>query len=438
MRREPIRNQSNPHRALFIGTVLIAALGLVACSGMRTTDIEYTETERSVMLGINDYTGEYLYTEDFENDGDVERFWAANLDDGPMFYDKVDWEGDEVERSIGYDYGDEEIEYTMELDDDGDHEVELEHEMDDYELEHEYDYDPTDDGTSRFDIEKRTEIETDEDEVELGVGVEPDDYEYDVEVDTAALEYDEDFDAEDGEEIEWDSELESNITGNEYDNEFEYEIDDDEIEREVDYETASGSIELQEELEEGEYDLELEGMVNGEVVDVEREGTVVERPVRTATVTEVEVDVYEPVTRKTVLVEPDEKPEVFVLYLSGADDIFAACGIASKEAYFRLDSSNLTAKGQRRLSKVADCLTSGPLKGAKLEVIGYADPRASNEYNLELAAERATSVADFLSAQGVPRSKIDTLSEGESEAHTDPALWPYDRRVELRIDRSAL
>lgn len=435
MRKDTAKLPLNPNRALFVGAVLVAALGLTGCNTYRTAEIEYYEDERTAELTIDDHTGKYEYAESFERDGDIERYWAASLADGRSFSDRLDWEGDSADRKIRADWGDKHYEYDLELGSDGDHEYYLELEAKDYEYQETYDYDPSDDGTSRFDIERVVEVETDNEEFEIEHGIEPDDYERNVQIRTARLDYDEDFDAEDVDrpgrgEIEWYTAIDDHLTGAEYDNEFEYQIGNNEIEREIDYETASGAIELTEQLKDGIYDLELEGVANGQIVDVEIEGARVTPPMSAPAPTEV----YRPVAN-TVLVEQDEGPEVFVVYLSSSDDIFAACDIDSKEAYFRLDSANLSSRSRDRLDEVAECLTRGPLKGANIEIIGYADPRASDAYNLDLGADRAQSVADFLTSQGVSQSRISTRSMGESQAHTDSSLWPYDRRVELRIKR---
>ena len=53
------------------------------------------------------------------------------------------------------------------------------------------------------------------------------------------------------------------------------------------------------------------------------------------------------------------------------------------------------------LEQVARCLTTGPLKGRHVELIGRADPRGEVEYNMILGESRASTVNKYLAALGV-------------------------------------
>lgn len=110
-----------------------------------------------------------------------------------------------------------------------------------------------------------------------------------------------------------------------------------------------------------------------------------------------------------------------------------ACGLSNVKVYFPFDSAEVKDEGEDDLKPLADCLTNGKLSGRALRIVGYADPRGTEEYNQELGKSRADSIADLLQNAGIPENKLETKSEGESEASDDPNAWPRDRRVELYL-----
>lgn len=115
-------------------------------------------------------------------------------------------------------------------------------------------------------------------------------------------------------------------------------------------------------------------------------------------------------------------------------ELVAACDISlPPKAYFQFDSADLDLESNRPLSDVATCVTTGPLRGRKLELVGHTDPRGSDEYNKQLGRSRAESVRDFLLGQGLPQANLTTRSVGESDADADPSEWAYDRRVDIRL-----
>jgi outer membrane protein OmpA-like peptidoglycan-associated protein len=112
-----------------------------------------------------------------------------------------------------------------------------------------------------------------------------------------------------------------------------------------------------------------------------------------------------------------------------------ACGLSDVKLYFPLDSAEVKNESEKKgdLRPLADCLTNGKLSGRALRVVGYADPRGTQEYNQDLGKSRAENIAELLKGAGVPETKLETKSEGESEASDDPSAWPRDRRVELYL-----
>lgn len=101
---------------------------------------------------------------------------------------------------------------------------------------------------------------------------------------------------------------------------------------------------------------------------------------------------------------------------------------------FDYDQADLRPRGETILSDVSRCLQEGPLRDADIAIIGHADPRGSDAYNLDLGRRRAASARDFLVDSGVPAERLTVISRGESQAQgDDPASWALDRRVEIDL-----
>jgi outer membrane protein OmpA-like peptidoglycan-associated protein len=84
------------------------------------------------------------------------------------------------------------------------------------------------------------------------------------------------------------------------------------------------------------------------------------------------------------------------------------------------------------LKLIADCFTTGPMKGQKLLLVGRTDPRGTAAYNQELGQKRAEHVAEYLEGLGVSKSQIETESRGKQGAtgHNE-AIWRNERRVDI-------
>jgi outer membrane protein OmpA-like peptidoglycan-associated protein len=119
-----------------------------------------------------------------------------------------------------------------------------------------------------------------------------------------------------------------------------------------------------------------------------------------------------------------------------SDDIRKICRIEETEQSprFEYDSSDLTGLDRTVLSQVARCLTTGPLRGQAVQLIGRADPRGETEYNMTLGEMRAGGVHKYLVGLGVPPSQMTPTSRGELDATgTDEEGWELDRRVDMRL-----
>ncbi|HEX4416858.1 MAG TPA: OmpA family protein, partial [Kofleriaceae bacterium] len=101
---------------------------------------------------------------------------------------------------------------------------------------------------------------------------------------------------------------------------------------------------------------------------------------------------------------------------------------------FDYDKDELTPEDRAVLDQLATCLTSGALKGKAISLIGRADPRGTEEYNLGLGSRRAASVSQYLGRLGVAEPQMAVTTRGALEATgTDESSWKQDRRVDIQL-----
>ncbi|MBX3204677.1 MAG: OmpA family protein [Labilithrix sp.] len=120
------------------------------------------------------------------------------------------------------------------------------------------------------------------------------------------------------------------------------------------------------------------------------------------------------------------------------DAILKACNLkfsnVEEAPKFDFDSEQLSDQEKAILEQVAKCLTTGPLKGRAVDLVGRADPRGETEYNMTLGAKRARAAHTFLAGLGVASDKLFDTSRGELDATgTDEAGWKNDRRVDIKL-----
>jgi pilus biogenesis lipoprotein CpaD len=104
--------------------------------------------------------------------------------------------------------------------------------------------------------------------------------------------------------------------------------------------------------------------------------------------------------------------------------------------YFATDRSTVPASERARLLSFLETVQPGGRDSIRLE--GHADERASELYNLELAAERNDGVVALLREAGLGDVTVTTVAYGEAVPavpSTGPAAWRLNRRVELILER---
>jgi peptidoglycan-associated lipoprotein len=69
-----------------------------------------------------------------------------------------------------------------------------------------------------------------------------------------------------------------------------------------------------------------------------------------------------------------------------------------------------------------------------MKLVGHADPRGEDEYNMVLGGRRADNIKNAIVTAGMSGAKVDSTSRGEMDASgTDEAGWSNDRRVDIML-----
>jgi len=106
--------------------------------------------------------------------------------------------------------------------------------------------------------------------------------------------------------------------------------------------------------------------------------------------------------------------------------------------FFDFDDASLKTEFLSPLSMVAAALLSNPTY--KIKIIGYTDNVGTPEYNTALGLKRAQTVADFLSMQGIDKSRIEVISKGSTEPLTSVTTKDaqrLNRRVQFELIKTA-
>ena len=115
------------------------------------------------------------------------------------------------------------------------------------------------------------------------------------------------------------------------------------------------------------------------------------------------------------------------------DEILRLCP-AIKPPKFGYNSANVQTHFRSSLVELAKCMNEGGLKGRNLLLIGHADPRGEDDYNLALGGRRADSVQVALGKLGVSDARLNVTSRGELDSKgTDEKSYSEDRRVDVKL-----
>ena len=113
---------------------------------------------------------------------------------------------------------------------------------------------------------------------------------------------------------------------------------------------------------------------------------------------------------------------------SGGSDAYAQNG---RTVYFGFNESTLAGDAQSILDNNIAKLKNG---SQHIRIEGHADERGTREYNLALGERRANAVVQYLVANGIAKSRLETISYGKerpADPGHDETAWAKNRRVEL-------
>ena len=106
---------------------------------------------------------------------------------------------------------------------------------------------------------------------------------------------------------------------------------------------------------------------------------------------------------------------------------------------FAVDQSTLTPQGMATLDGQARWLLTNTDYLAVIE--GHADEQGTREYNVALGARRANAVREYLISQGVPSSRLRTVSYGKERpiaVCSDESCYSQNRRAVTIISIGSL
>ncbi len=104
------------------------------------------------------------------------------------------------------------------------------------------------------------------------------------------------------------------------------------------------------------------------------------------------------------------------------------------DVLFDTDKHSLRPLAREKLAKVAGIVSGHP--GLKLDVEGHTDSVGTDDYNQKLSDQRASSVRDYLTKEGIPAGSVTTKGFGKTQpvASNDTAKGRQEnRRVELVV-----
>lgn len=103
--------------------------------------------------------------------------------------------------------------------------------------------------------------------------------------------------------------------------------------------------------------------------------------------------------------------------------------------FFDTDSSTVREDGRQTLNRQAEWLKK--YGNYQITIEGHCDERGTREYNLALGERRANAARQYLIAQGIPASRIKTVSYGKERPDpvgSDEAAWARNRRAVTALE----
>lgn len=129
--------------------------------------------------------------------------------------------------------------------------------------------------------------------------------------------------------------------------------------------------------------------------------------------------------------------ERFITIQLGPDG-FEHCRMVSPK--FPFDSSLSYVEDKDQLAAFVRCMNHPSMAGRKVLLIGRADPRGTDDYNLKLGERRADAIRSFLVEQGLAPDRIiavESLGKRGAQGYKPEYSFGYDRRVDVVVEGGA-
>ncbi len=110
---------------------------------------------------------------------------------------------------------------------------------------------------------------------------------------------------------------------------------------------------------------------------------------------------------------PEFFKEVAKVEAPVAPTVTAKAITLSADAFFDFDKDTLKKEGKASLDKLAKDIKIDQVE--YITIVGHADRFGSDSYNQKLSERRANTVAKYLTAKGVPATKIKSSGAGETQ-----------------------
>jgi len=110
--------------------------------------------------------------------------------------------------------------------------------------------------------------------------------------------------------------------------------------------------------------------------------------------------------------------------------------VVESKIYFDFDRSDLSTEARSALAAKLSVLLANP--DIEIQIVGHADERGSDEYNLALGLDRASAAKRFLTQRGVSADRIAVMSMGEEEpvcTESNESCWWRNRRDDFVITK---
>jgi OOP family OmpA-OmpF porin len=110
--------------------------------------------------------------------------------------------------------------------------------------------------------------------------------------------------------------------------------------------------------------------------------------------------------------------------------------IENSEVKFATDAANVTPSFGNMLNGIIAIMKDNP--SYNVNIVGHADDRASEEYNMALSQRRADAVKAYMVSKGISASRLSTTARGESQPKvkgTSVEARAENRRVQFILNR---